>query len=340
MFNEVSTMLLNGQIQKEPSFLTDAISSFFGFFMNIIFMAINTIGENGSLGFSIIVLTIFVRIIMLPLAVKQQKSMTKMQALNPEVEAIKAKYGNTKDTELAQKMNREIQALYSKHGVNPFSGCLPMFIQLPMFIALNYVMNQPYLFIDKIGTMYSNIANTIMQIPNYVAEQSVFRAIALEKLPKGMELNLRVTEDVQKVLNKLTSSDWEAIINSSPTEISTTLSESLSHLQNIEFFFGIDLTAQCGWTLPGVIIPVLAAITTFLTTYLSMKKQPKNNGNSSAQATQKTMMYFMPLFMGFITAGLTAGVGVYWITSNIFQIVQQLFINKSIDNENINNTKN
>ncbi len=338
-FNGMSTMLLNGQIQKDPGFLTTTLSSFFGFFMNLIYTAISAIGENGALGFSIIVLTIFVRLLMLPMAMKQQKSMTKMQALNPEIEKIKQKYGNTKDPELSQKMNKEIQDLYSKEGVNPFSGCLPMFIQLPMFIALNYVMNQPYLFINKIGEMYGNIANAIMQIPDYVAKGSVFRNIAFEKLPKNMELNIRVSEDVQKVVNKLTSSEWEMIINDAPTEIAATLSENLMHLNDIEFFFGIDLTAACGWSLPGIIIPILAAGTTFLSTYLSMKRQPQNSSNPSAQATQKTMMYFMPLFMGFITVSLTAGVGVYWITSNIFQICQQIVINKSLDEEKMAKSK-
>ncbi len=337
-FNGISTMLLNGQIQKDPWIVTDALSSFFGFFMNLIYGFISAIGESGALGFSIIILTIFVRLLMLPMAMKQQKSMAKMQALTPEIEKIKAKYGDTKDPELAQKMNREVQGLYSKHGVNPFAGCLPMFIQLPMFIALNYVMNQPYLFIDKIGTMYDNIANTIMEIPDYVAEGSVFRNLAFEKLPSGMELNLRVSEDIQKVLNKLTSAEWDMIINDAPTEIATSLSDTLIQLQDIEFFFGVDLTAACGWALPGIIIPILAAGTTFLSTYLSMKRQPANSSNPSAQATQKTMMYFMPIFMGFITVGLTAGVGLYWITSNIFQIGQQIVINKSMDKENIYET--
>ncbi len=332
MFYSGINTMLNGLIQKEPWFLVDILTSIFGFFMNIIYNIVSVIISNGTLGLTIIILTIFVRFLMLPMAMKQQKSMLKMQSLTPQIESIKQKYGNTKDPELSRKMNVEIQEVYTKNGVNPFAGCLPIFIQLPMFIALSYVMNQPYLFINKIGVVYENLSTTIMSVPNYLNDNSPFFEMAKSKVPKGMTIDLKVTEDVQKVLNKLTNAEWETILNAVPKDVEVTLLDGLSQLQNIEFFMGIDLTAPCGWSLPGVIIPILAAGTTFLSTYLAMKKQPKSD-NPTLQTQQKVMMYGMPIFMGFVTAGLMAGVGLYWITSNIFQIGQQVVINKSINEE-------
>ncbi len=332
MFYSGIDTLFNSLIQKDPWFLVDFLTSIFGFFMNIIYNVVNAVISNGTLGITIILLTIFVRLLMLPMMMKQQKSMTKMQALTPEIESIKKKYEGTKDPEITRKMNVEIQEIYTKNGVNPFASCLPIFIQLPMFIALNYVMNQPYLFINKIGSIYESLATSIMSVPNYLAENSPFYQIAYEKVPRGMEINISIAEDVQKVLNKLTTAEWETILNIVPEDVSLTLTGGLTQLQSIEHFMGIDLTAACGWSLPGIIIPILAAFTTFLSTYLTMKKQPKSD-NPAMQSQQKVMMYGMPIFMGFITVNLMAGVGIYWITSNIFQICQQLVINKSIDVE-------
>lgn len=331
-YNVMGSMLLNGQIQKEPWILVDLLTTFFGFFMNIFYNLIDFVFVQNTLGVAIIALTIFVRLLMLPMAVKQQKSMTKMQSITPEIEAIRKKYGDTKDPELAQKMNREMQEIYTKNGVNPFSGCLPIFIQMPMFIALNYVMNQPYQFINKIGGLYTQLAENIMSITGYYDSSSIFYEIAVSKVPKGMTIDLKIVDDVKKVLNMITEAEWTQILTSAPAEITTNLTGVLSELHNIEYFLGIDLTAACGWSLPGIIIPLLAAGTTFLSSYLMMRKQPKAQEGTAAQ-TQKMMMYFMPIMMGFLTVSLTAGVGVYWITSNIFQIIQQMIINKSVEKE-------
>ncbi len=333
MFNNIiGSMLLSNQIQKEPWLLVDFISSFLGFFMNIMYNLINFVIVENTLGFTIIGLTVFVRILMLPMAMKQQKSMAKMQALAPELERIKEKYGNTKDPELVQKMNKEIQEVYTTNGVNPFAGCLPIFIQFPLFIALNYVMNQPYLYINKIGILYDQLATAIMSVPNYLANSSPFFQIAASKVPKGITIDLKNIEDVEKVLNKMTDVEWQTVLQAVPADVQSQLLDSLGQLQNVEFFLGIDLTQICGWGFPGLIIPILAGLTTFLSTYFMMKKQPVSK-NSAMQTQQKVMMYGMPIFMGFLTVSLSAGVGVYWITSNVFQIGQQLVINRDMDKQ-------
>lgn len=85
---------------------------------------------GGSYGLGIIIMTILVRIAILPLTVKQYKSSMEMQKLQPEMVKIREKY---KDN--AQKMQEEMMKLYQKHGVNPMAGCLPILIQMPILIA-------------------------------------------------------------------------------------------------------------------------------------------------------------------------------------------------------------
>ncbi|MEA2498508.1 MAG: YidC/Oxa1 family rane protein insertase [Actinomycetota bacterium] len=91
-----------------------------------------------SYGLAIILLTILTRIVLLPLSIKQTRSMREMQRIQPEVKKIQAKHKGDK-----QKMNQEMMALYKEHGVNPFGGCLPLLMQFPVLIALFNVLRKP-----------------------------------------------------------------------------------------------------------------------------------------------------------------------------------------------------
>jgi len=108
---------------------------FFGMIAEILYQAIKTIHNAvPNWGFSIIILTIIIKIIFFPLTYSSTKSMAKMQELQPKIKALKAKYKKAKkDIGQRRKMNEETMALYKEHGVNPAGGCLPMLIQMPIF---------------------------------------------------------------------------------------------------------------------------------------------------------------------------------------------------------------
>ena len=93
------------------------------------------IGSNFAWGLAIIVLTLLVRLLMHPLTAKQMASMQKMQKLQPQLKVLQEKYADDKD-----KLNAETMALYKDNKVNPASGCLPLIIQLPIFILLYGVL--------------------------------------------------------------------------------------------------------------------------------------------------------------------------------------------------------
>ena len=93
-------------------------------------------GFVGNYGWSIILLTVLINIVIFPLRHKSVVSMRKMQELQPEMKAIQARYANLKATDPAkQKMNQEVMELYRRHGANPASGCLPMLLTMPILIA-------------------------------------------------------------------------------------------------------------------------------------------------------------------------------------------------------------
>ena len=100
-------------------------------------------GIVNNYGLAILFFTVIVRLILLPLNIKQQKSMIKMQALSPLLSAVQEKYKNDKE-----KQSQETMKLYKEHDVSPFAGCLPLLIQLPILFALISVIYNPgwYLF--------------------------------------------------------------------------------------------------------------------------------------------------------------------------------------------------
>jgi len=108
---------------------------FFGFIAEILYVAIRAVHNVfPNWGFSIIILTILIKILFFPLTYSSTKSMSKMQELQPKIKALKSKYKKAKkDIDQRRKMNEETMKLYKQHGVNPAGGCLPMLIQLPIF---------------------------------------------------------------------------------------------------------------------------------------------------------------------------------------------------------------
>ena len=124
------------------------------------------IGTNFAWGLAIIVLTLLVRLAMHPLTSKQMKSMEKMQKLQPQLKVLQEKYADDKD-----ELNRQTMALYKENNVNPASGCLPLIIQLPIFILLYGVLydltkteaftNVTFLGVNLGGSVLTTIAEAL-----------------------------------------------------------------------------------------------------------------------------------------------------------------------------------
>ncbi|EIJ84021.1 YidC family membrane integrase SpoIIIJ [Bacillus methanolicus] len=96
---------------------------------------------GGSFGLSIILVTILIRLAILPLMIKQTKNSKAMQALQPELQKLREKY-SSKDQKTQQKLQQETMALFQKHGVNPFSGCFPLLIQMPILIGFYHAISR------------------------------------------------------------------------------------------------------------------------------------------------------------------------------------------------------
>ncbi len=319
--------LILSKVQNEPGFIVGPIANFLGFILNYVFEFFYFLITDGAqtLGLSIIILTFITRLLMVPLAFKQHKSMVGMQRIAPELEKIKQKYAGNKDPEIQRKMSAEMQALYSKEKVNPFSGCLPLLIQLPIFLALSYLMQNAYLYISKVGTLYDKLSNLILSIPNYATDfcLNVIKPIAVPK-SGGVMIDLKSAVDLKKILNLMTTGEWDTVISNAPAEVAAQLTPLINEKVRVDHFMGINLIENAGLMWPGILIPILAVVTTFLSSYL----MTKISATGSAAQSQKVMLFTMPLVMGFFTIGFPGGVGIYWIASSVFQVFQQLIMNK------------
>ena len=342
-------IFLARQVEPEPGFIVGPIARLFGFIISYLFEVVYFIvGSPHSLGITIILMTIIFRACTMPLSIKAQKSMMRMRELKPELDKIQAKYGNTRDPEIVKKMNAEKQILIQKHDANPIKGCFPLLLQMPMFIGLNFIMRQAFLYIVRLRELYYDLAVAVQNIPNFTEwfipkhleflpnallrnreeairlYQQTGMSIESVRAQVGDIIDPNIPADVARVLNRFTADCWIELQNMIPAYYWEPIAALNDRREAIETFFGLSMVNNSGWTWPLIILPLLTAITMFCSQWVSQQKMADPNADDKAKMQQKIMLVAMPLFLGFITVSLPAGVGLFWVTSQVFQLVQDL----------------
>lgn len=260
----------------------------------------------GSYGITIIIFTIIIRVILLPLMVKQYKSMAKMQELNPKIQEINKRFKNDKE-----KLNQEMMKVYQENNVNPMGGCLPLIVQLPILFGLWQAISRPLTYMldlkDKIDPL-AKALGVATKTTGYV-EIDIINKFVVSKvagiIPADM---INVIDQMKYVPSKIISG-----FNFLGLNLGYKPSDAFSHLT--EFGYLVLL-----------LIPIIATATTYISSKLSTPK----TGQGADNQMQKSMMYVAPLMTLMFSFNFPAGMGIYWITGNIFQIFQQMFINKLI----------
>jgi len=315
--------------EGEPGMIIGPISKGLGIVYNGVFNFIYNMNEAHALGIAIIIFTIIVKAFLSPLSYKQQKSTFEMQKLQPEMEKIKKKYEKKKDRESQQKQALELQKLQKDNNVNAFGGCLPLLVQLPILYALFHIFQQAYMYIDVVAINYNQIAEFFLEMPE------AFRVGLLTQpiLDHKLTLDVAIQQDLVKLVNQLTASDWKAMIANSG-EYANGLTGLLAEKETLEQFIGINLIQRPGFGFPGIIIPLVAGATTFLSSKVMMKNTSGTPGASAegamgqAMQSMKMMNYTMPIMMAVMCVSLPAGVGLYWTISNIIQVIQMVALSK------------
>jgi len=309
------------------------IAKLFGFIMNGIYVFFYNNFGIVSIGISIIVFTIIVRLLMIPLAIKQQQSMEEMQRIQPEIKKIQEKYKNAKDPESQKKMQAETAQLYQDHNVNPFGGCLPLLIQMPILFALFAVLRNIPAYIGQVKGVYLNIVTHITQVTGY--EKIIQTVHDAQKIPVKNFIATD-TDKIIDMLNGLNSKGWEELFTAFSSIIDK-LTPLYEQINEINYFLTINLADTPvnfsnginGIFSLGILIPILCVVAQVLVTRTSSP----NKAKTTQDQTQKTMMMMMPAVTLVFVLQMPAGLGLYWLISNIFQLVQQLVINKHVINK-------
>jgi YidC/Oxa1 family membrane protein insertase len=311
-------------LTQNSSFIIGPIAKVFGGIMDAIYNLFSSIGIE-SLGISIILFTIIVRLLMLPLAFKQQKSMIGMQKIQPQLKKIQDKYKNKKDVESQNKMRMEMSQLYQENNVSPFGGCLPLLIQFPIIMSLFQVLRNIPAYIMSIKGVYLSIIASVRGVADFGDYITGLNEAAKAPIKN---FDIASNDKVIDLLSTFNTSKWTSF-REHFVSVSEKITPFVDQLHDINYFLGINLADKPNLMSIGLLIPVLNVIVQFLVSKTTMGNNNKNMDEKQA-ATNKTMMYTMPLITVFFVVTMPAGLGLYWLTSSSFQLVQQIIINKHL----------
>lgn len=264
-----------------------------------------------SYGLTIILFTVFIKLVLLPLTYKQQKSMTAIQQLQPKINEINRKYNGNKE-----KISQETMKLYQQYNVNPMAGCLPLLIQLPIIFLFYQIIRCPLQYILKFSKEAVTATITAIQNVPELAEIVGGTNAAAQEIAIASHLSDPALMDVVKTA----TAEFEGLL-----------------YRAVDFqFLGLDLSLTPSWTQLSWlwVIPLLAVATQYMTTWVMKKTQPKTetpkkkspNGEEMPDMAS-SMNKTMPLMTGVFCFMLPAGIGVYWIVSNIMQMITQVGLN-------------
>ena len=313
------------------------IATVLGYIMDILFRFTDTFGIM-NVGLCIILFTIVMKMLMLPLTIKQQKTTKLMAVISPEVQAIQRKYKGKTDTASQQKQNVEIQAVYDKYGTSMTSGCLPMLIQLPILFALYRVIYNIPAYVPSVRVYFDNVVTPLMQQPDYASLLSGITNLTSALGGTAIEnYDFANANKLVDMLYKFTTAQWGELEALFPS-ISGVIAENAAVVEQMNSFLGLNMAEAPGW-MPSFawIIPILSALTQWLRAKLMSGRQAQSASDSDNPMAQsmKTMNVTMPIFSAFICVTLPCGIGIYWIATSVVTILQQLAINSYMDKVDI-----
>ena len=301
-------------------------ANIFGYVLNFIYNLVQ------NYGLAMILFTLVIKLLMLPLSIKQQKTMKKSAKLNQKMQVLQFKYKND-----PEKLNQEMMKMYKEENMNPFSGCLGTILQFILLIYIFYMVRCPLTYMKKLDT--NKISNYEVQLQE--AQKTVSAAYP--------EIDLIRESDFLKEIN----SDDEQV-----KDVDLNMN-----------FLGLDLSKipqqNLGdWTV--YIIPILYIISTFVSMKITTSLQQKdkkdkigdknigktienvdiNNENKETsmvkkeeeeydvmEQTNKMMSWMMPIMSVSISLVAPLGLALYWLVNNIAMIGERLVLNKIIKDD-------
>lgn len=302
------------------------ISEIFGYVLNYLYNMFN------NYGLAIIIFSVLLRIILIPITIKQQKAMKKNAEMQEKMKEIQSKYKNN-----PEKLNQETIELYKKEKMSPFSGCFSAILQLVIILSVFWLVSQPLTYMKRVNK------EVIEQYKTTLTEENNGQKLTYPEIG----IISKIEQEYNDIKNQLSEEQVE-----NREELENKKSDLEKLRINMEFL-GLDLskvpTQNLGdWKV--YIIPILYVITSFISIKITTNEQKKQmNKNSKKEVIQEneedknknddemlesmqqmnnSMQYMMPIMSISIAAIAPLGLALYWLVSNILIIIERFIINK------------
>lgn len=299
------------------------LSEIFGYVLKFLYNTVN------NYGVAIILFSVLLRIILIPITIKQQKTIKKSTKIQEAMKEIQVKYKNN-----PEKLNQETIELYRKENMSPFSGCFSAILQILIILSVFWLVSQPLKYMVKVekNEELKNIVQTYKDEIDGEETKSTYPEI---------QIISRIEDDYKEIVSKLEQEDVE---NREELEVQK---ENLEKVRINMDFLGLDLSKVPTQNLNDwrvYIIPLLYVLTSFasikLTTAMQNNKEKKKDIIIGEEKTEQddmadsiaqmnnSMSYMMPIMSISIAIIAPLGLALYWLVSNILMIVERLIINK------------
>ena len=342
-----------------PGSILGPIAKLLGILMDWIYSGISNItgGRVESVVLSIVIITIIIYMCLLPLTIKQQKFSKLSQKMQPEMQAIQAKYKNKKDQASMMAMQEETQLLYQKYGISPMGSCVQMLIQMPILFALYRVFYNIPAYLSGVKGSFTGLVDSIQQTSGYqdtlvslmekynvVTSSGLNASNAASKLADASGDTL--SNYIIDILYKLPSKGWDALMDGKFFDgIQSAVEKTHDALLHFNYFLGLNISDTPWYIIKSnftdkpdkwllfVILALLIPVLSYLTQMINIKLMPQaTNGNDQVANQMKMMNLMMPLMSLFICFTVPVGLGIYWICSALVRGIQQFFVNRHIEN--------
>lgn len=342
-----------------PGSILGPIAKLLGMLMDWIYSGISNItgGRVESVVLSIVIITIIIYMCLLPLTIKQQKFSKLSQKMQPEMQAIQAKYKNKKDQASMMAMQEETQLLYQKYGISPMGSCVQMLIQMPILFALYRVFYNIPAYLSGVKGSFTGLVDSIQQTSGYqdtlvslmekynvVTSSGLNASNAASKLADASGDTL--SNYIIDILYKLPSKGWDALLDGKFFDgIQSVVEKTHDALLHFNYFLGLNISDTPWYIIKSnftdkpdkwllfVILALLIPILSYLTQMINIKLMPQaTNGNDQMASQMKMMNLMMPLMSLFFCFTVPVGLGIYWICSALVRGIQQFFVNRHIEN--------
>ena len=274
----------------------------FGYVLNFIYNIVN------NYGFAIIIFTIFVKLLLLPISIKQQRTMKKSAKLQEQVKALQFKYKN--DT---QKMNQEMMSLYKAENMSPFSGCLSTILQILLLLSVFYLVRSPLTFMKQVPK--ETVETYIQQLKDEgKVQNSAYPEIEIirEKGQENEEVRINMDFlglDLSQIPNQ-NMQDFRVYIIPILYIISSVISMKITtSMQKKQKDENNDKVID-------------------ITENNEAEKKEETNDVDVAMQTNKTMSWLIPIMAISIAFIAPLGLALYWLVNNILMIIERLVLNK------------